>query len=138
VARPAKKPVRRANGTNLDALAGIVPESDGVRASLPDKADTVRYIETLPKRGYRFIGEVEREEPKEESLDPSPVAVVADERSEVSAAGQGKAAAAMAMDCGPCRYYVGPLNSNGHRGTAKSVRWWRSLALRHSQTVVKL
>ena len=37
-----------------------------LRQTLGDEADTPRYIETLPKRGYRFIGEIEREEPKEE------------------------------------------------------------------------
>ena len=59
-----------------------------LRQTLGDEADTPRYIETLPKRGYRFIGEVEREEPKREepkegSLDPPPVAVVAAERIEL-------------------------------------------------------
>ena len=29
-----------------------------LRQTLGDEADTPRYIETLPKRGYRFIGEV--------------------------------------------------------------------------------
>ena len=38
-----------------------------LRQTLGDEADTPRYIETLPKRGYRFIGEIEREEPKEET-----------------------------------------------------------------------
>jgi Tol biopolymer transport system component/DNA-binding winged helix-turn-helix (wHTH) protein len=38
-----------------------------LRQTLGDEADTPRYIETLPKRGYRFIGEVEREAPKEET-----------------------------------------------------------------------
>ena len=37
-----------------------------LRQTLGDEADTPRYIETLPKRGYRFIGEVENEEAKEE------------------------------------------------------------------------
>jgi DNA-binding winged helix-turn-helix (wHTH) protein len=39
-----------------------------LRQTLGDEADTPRYIETLPKRGYRFIGEVAREEPSEETL----------------------------------------------------------------------
>jgi len=37
-----------------------------LRQALGDEADTPRYIETLPKRGYRFIGEVEREDVKEQ------------------------------------------------------------------------
>jgi DNA-binding winged helix-turn-helix (wHTH) protein/tetratricopeptide (TPR) repeat protein len=41
-----------------------------LRQTLGDEADTPRYIETLPKRGYRFIGEVEREERKAEDQPP--------------------------------------------------------------------
>ena len=36
-----------------------------LRQALGDGAETPRYIETLPKRGYRFIGEVTEEEPRE-------------------------------------------------------------------------
>jgi Tol biopolymer transport system component/DNA-binding winged helix-turn-helix (wHTH) protein len=38
-----------------------------LRQALGDEADAPRYIETLPKRGYRFIGEVEKEAPREEN-----------------------------------------------------------------------
>jgi len=38
-----------------------------LRQAIGDDADTPRYIETLPKRGYRFIGEVGREETKEKA-----------------------------------------------------------------------
>jgi len=51
-----------------------------LRQALGDEADTPRYIETLPKRGYRFIGEVEREEtkqePKADTQEPVAVAVL--------------------------------------------------------------
>src|SRR4029077_19164187 len=33
-----------------------------IREALADSAETPRYIETLPRRGYRFIAPVEREE----------------------------------------------------------------------------
>lgn len=36
-----------------------------LRQALGDEADAPRYIETLPKRGYRFIGQVETEAPRE-------------------------------------------------------------------------
>lgn len=39
-----------------------------LREALGDKSATPRFIETLPKRGYRFIGEVAREEAKEQSV----------------------------------------------------------------------
>jgi Tol biopolymer transport system component/DNA-binding winged helix-turn-helix (wHTH) protein len=35
-----------------------------LRQALSDEADTPRYIETIPKRGYRFIGEVFHEKPQ--------------------------------------------------------------------------
>jgi len=49
-----------------------------LRQTLGDEADTPRYIETLPKRGYRFIGEA------------APVAVVATERIEFPQPVKGK------------------------------------------------
>src|SRR5215470_6657121 len=33
-----------------------------IRAALGDQADTPRYVETLPRRGYRFIAPLERRE----------------------------------------------------------------------------
>jgi DNA-binding winged helix-turn-helix (wHTH) protein len=38
-----------------------------LRQALGDEVDAPRYIDTLPKRGYRFIGEVEKEAPREEN-----------------------------------------------------------------------
>ena len=35
-----------------------------IRAALGDQATTPRYIATLPRRGYRFLGEVEVIEPR--------------------------------------------------------------------------
>jgi Tol biopolymer transport system component/DNA-binding winged helix-turn-helix (wHTH) protein len=61
-----------------------------LRQTLGDEADTPRYIETLPKRGYRFIGEVERDEAKEEVVEPPTIAVVAAERIELPQLVKGK------------------------------------------------
>jgi DNA-binding winged helix-turn-helix (wHTH) protein/Tol biopolymer transport system component len=47
-----------------------------LRQALGDEADAPRYIETLPKRGYRFIGEVEKEAPREENPIPADTVVV--------------------------------------------------------------
>src|ERR1700737_335842 len=33
-----------------------------IRAALGDNADTPRYVETLPRRGYRFVAPVDRSE----------------------------------------------------------------------------
>lgn len=45
-----------------------------LRQALGDEADTPRYIGTLPKRGYRFIGELTAEEFRHENHSPSPIA----------------------------------------------------------------
>jgi Tol biopolymer transport system component/DNA-binding winged helix-turn-helix (wHTH) protein len=47
-----------------------------LRQALGDEADTPRYVETLPKRGYRFIGELDGVEPNEEARTPAPVVVL--------------------------------------------------------------
>ena len=46
-----------------------------LRQTLGDEADTPRYIETLPKRGYRFIGEVAHEEQKPETREMAALTV---------------------------------------------------------------
>jgi len=61
-----------------------------LRQTLGDEADTPRYIETLPRRGYRFIGEVELEEAKQKIVEPQSVAVVAAERIELPPVVKGR------------------------------------------------
>jgi eukaryotic-like serine/threonine-protein kinase len=46
-----------------------------IRAALGDQASTPRYIETLPRRGYRFIGEVETIETPAPPPDATPAEV---------------------------------------------------------------
>lgn len=47
-----------------------------LRQALGDEVDAPRYIETLPKRGYRFIGEVVHEEPKPDTQETAAVSVL--------------------------------------------------------------
>jgi len=54
--------------TFVDFDHGINNAIKRLREALGDTADTPRYIETLPKRGYRFIGTIELESPKFRSL----------------------------------------------------------------------
>jgi Tol biopolymer transport system component/DNA-binding winged helix-turn-helix (wHTH) protein len=44
--------------TFVDFEHGLAAAVNKVREALGDSADTPRYIETLPKRGYRFIGKI--------------------------------------------------------------------------------
>src|SRR5712691_2557482 len=54
--------------TFVDFDHGINNAIKRLREALGDTAETPRYVETLPRRGYRFIGKIERETPKFRSL----------------------------------------------------------------------
>src|ERR1035438_8715612 len=47
-------------GTFVDFEHGLDAAMNKLRGVLGDSADNPRYIETLPRRGYRFLGSVER------------------------------------------------------------------------------
>jgi len=57
------------NNTFVDFEHGLNKTINKLRDALSDKADTPRYIETLPRRGYRFIAPVTTPTPEAE---PSP------------------------------------------------------------------
>jgi DNA-binding winged helix-turn-helix (wHTH) protein len=46
--------------THVDFEAGLNAAVRRLREALNDSADVPRYVETLPRRGYRFIGPLER------------------------------------------------------------------------------
>jgi TolB-like protein len=54
--------------TFVDFDHGINNAIKRLREALGDTAETPRYVETLPRRGYRFIGKIERQKPKFRSL----------------------------------------------------------------------
>jgi len=54
--------------TFVDFDHGINNAIKRLREALGDTADTPLYIETLPRRGYRFIGKIEKDTPKFRSL----------------------------------------------------------------------
>ena len=54
--------------TFVDFDHGINNAIKRLREALGDTSDTPRYIETLPRRGYRFIGKIESEAPRMRSL----------------------------------------------------------------------
>ncbi len=57
-----------ASDTFVDFDHGINNAIKRLREVLGDTADTPHYIETLPRRGYRFIGKIELETPRLRSL----------------------------------------------------------------------
>src|SRR5262249_25718132 len=74
--------------TVVDFDTGLNTAVRKFRVGLGDSADTPHYIETLPRRGYRFIG------PVEESRDPLPPAAAAGGRVSIKV---GAAAALVLM-----------------------------------------
>ena len=54
--------------TFVDFDHGINNAIKRLREALGDNTETPRYIETLPRRGYRFIGKIKREAPRFRSL----------------------------------------------------------------------
>ena len=69
--------------TYVDSTAGLNTAVAKLRDALGDNADQPLYIETVPKRGYRFIGAVVNDDAKAQS-DPA----VAREQSTASAGGE--------------------------------------------------
>jgi len=56
------------SNTFVDFEHGLNKTINKLREALSDKADTPRYIETIPRRGYRFIAPVIRPTPAPEQL----------------------------------------------------------------------
>jgi len=54
--------------TFVDFDHGINNAIKRLREALGDTAETPRYVETLPRRGYRFIGKIECDAPRKRSL----------------------------------------------------------------------
>ena len=61
------------DGTFVDYEHGVNSAVNRIREALGDTARSPRFIETLARRGYRFVGPVERVDPVE---NPSPIASV--------------------------------------------------------------
>ena len=62
------------SNTNVDFEQGISGAVKKIREALRDSADNPRFIETLPKRGYRFIAPAAIAKDVETSLNDSPAA----------------------------------------------------------------
>ena len=73
------------NDTFVDFERGINFSINQIRAALGDDADKPRYIETIPRRGYRFIAAIENDEPRRsEALPPSVTPMPGDRTSTAS------------------------------------------------------
>jgi cholera toxin transcriptional activator len=80
------------DGTFVDYEHGVNSAVNRLRDALGDKASNPRFIETLPRRGYRFLAPVERITLEEEKEEASTVAVAAQvlERATSASGGAGE------------------------------------------------
>jgi DNA-binding winged helix-turn-helix (wHTH) protein len=70
--------------TFVDFSHGLNAAVNKLRDALNDSAENPKYIETLPRRGYRFIGQVERPVVSEPISTPTPAPLVATESAQES------------------------------------------------------
>lgn len=64
------------DGTVVDYEHGVNSAVNRIREALGDKAANARFIETLARRGYRFVGQVEQVAPQEHDSASDPIAEV--------------------------------------------------------------
>jgi len=104
---------------------GLNTAINKVRAALDDSAENPRFIETVPRRGYRFIAPVEVET----------VAIVADAKAVSESAGAGSSGAEVAAKPPAARGFhwgrkAGWLGAGAAAvallGAAAGILWWRS------------
>ena len=72
------------NDTFVDFERGINFSINQIRAALGDDADKPRYVETIPRRGYRFIALVESDEPRSEDASALVTPISGDRKSTAS------------------------------------------------------
>jgi TolB-like protein/Flp pilus assembly protein TadD len=108
--------------TFVDFDHGINNAIKRLREVLGDTADTPRYIETLPRRGYRFIGKIELETPKFRSLAVLPlVNLSGDTEQEYFADGMTEALITTLAKIGELRV-VSRTSSMLYKGVRKALR----------------
>jgi len=108
--------------TFVDFDHGINNAIKRLREALRDTADTPRFVETLPRRGYRFIGKIEQETPKFRSLAVLPLDNLArDPEQEYLADGLTEALITTLAKIGELRV-VSRTSSMLYKGVRKSLR----------------
>jgi DNA-binding winged helix-turn-helix (wHTH) protein/TolB-like protein len=83
--------------TFVDFEHGINFSINQIRAALGDSAERPRYVETLPRRGYRFVGALELEPNPSQTGTATSDDAIADIPSGQTASGQGKRTARLAL-----------------------------------------
>ncbi len=117
--------------TFVDFDAGLNTAVNKLRMALGDSAEEPRFVETLGRRGYRFIGSVEQEAarlaPRTESVGPSPPAEVTPQAEAAPAPTEFEPAAAKAAPATRPRRHRLPLLTFMAAGLLLAAGWigWR-------------
>jgi DNA-binding winged helix-turn-helix (wHTH) protein len=72
------------DGTVVDYEHGVNSAVNRIREALGDKANNPRFVETLARRGYRFVGQVERITLQEDGSTTGPMAEISEEPAAVA------------------------------------------------------
>src|ERR1700756_3337156 len=108
--------------TFVDFDHGINNAIKRLREALGDTADTPRFVETLPRRGYRFIGKIEQDTPRFRSLVVLPLDNLSrDPEQEYFAEGLTEALITTLAKIGELRV-VSRTSAMLYKGAHKSVR----------------
>jgi TolB-like protein/Flp pilus assembly protein TadD len=108
--------------TFVDFGHGINNAIKRLREALGDTADTPQYVETLPRRGYRFIARIERETPRFRSLAVLPLEnLLRDPEQDYFAEGLTEALITTLAKIGELRV-VSRTSSMLYRGARKPLR----------------
>lgn len=111
-----------ASDTFVDFDHGINNAIKRLREALGDTAETPRYVETLPRRGYRFVGKTESEAAKMRSLAVLPLEDLShDPEREYFAEGLTEALITMLAKIGDLRV-VSRTSAMQYKGVHKNIR----------------
>ena len=94
------------NGTFVDFERGIGTALNKVREALGDSATAPRFIETIPRRGYRFLAEVQKAEVQKAEVQKSEV-----QQGEVEKIEMPQPVATAHLRRNPCGTIQRPLSS---------------------------
>jgi cholera toxin transcriptional activator len=78
------------DGTFVDYEHGVNSAVNRIREALGDKANNARFIETLARRGYRFVAQVEQIAPREDDSASDPIAEALEAPAAVPAGAQAR------------------------------------------------
>jgi cholera toxin transcriptional activator len=78
------------DGTFVDYEHGVNSAVNRIREALGDKANNARFIETLARRGYRFVAQVEQIAPQKDDSASDPIAEVLEAPAAVPAGAQAR------------------------------------------------